>query len=669
MDWKRIRAPSATACVVVLLALAASPAYAEPTSCDTLPPAEARTWNGLNVVRFEGSQPIRGTDAGDFVVGTDQDDTIRAEYGRDTVCAQNGNDVVYGGGLGDDLHGQAGHDRIFGELLDDELYGGPERDVLLGGHGTDSMDGGEGNDWLRGGTNVDHYDGGDNVDMRDNDVASFADATPTGDKAGGFNGVFANLTTTTHEEVPGQTVVGNGRDTIVGVESVIGSPFDDNVIANTERTHVLYGGMGSDSCSGGCDEPATNLTAPFAYVVDRNPIAIEDVLPDPVLIVVGTSAGETFTLANDGATAFTATASSNGSPVTLATTGAMCSTPTRGTVRCTFRVDDDETRVPISGGTSWFGGSGDDAMDDQSPAPNGMTTDLDGGPDGDEIDGSSGSETLFSGQSGEDDLNGREGADALLALGEGGDELLGGEGNDQLATSNPCEGHVYRGGGGQDVAGFARSTTGVNATLGNPAGDEDDLGGSWYGLAFKRTADDANACPDGTAATLVGADNEILEGTNVGDVLTGNQDANTLWSRAGVDRVTAGSGDDIVLAGDDADTVFGGAGGDRLVGGNGADRLHGEEGEDELEGQTNEDLLWGEDGNDRLFGGTEADELFGGAANDLVEGGPHVDELFGQAGNDRLRARDGTRDGNVNCGGDNDEPTEADEFDPVVNCE
>ena len=644
MDWKRIRAP-VLACVtlVLTLAFAAAPAWAEAESCNRPPPA------GYHVVRYEGVQPIRGEQGDDYITGSSSDDVITAGYGRDIVCAGDGNDVVYGGGKGDDLHGGNGLDKLFGELLDDELYGGPERDVLIGGHGTDRMYGQQGNDWLRGGTNNDLYDGGNNPEElpvdRDNDVASFADATPTGGHVTGYNGVVANLTNTP-DPVTGQPVhsaKGGGEDEVVDVESIVGSPFDDRVYADTaEPFRVLYGGQGSDSCSGGCREPATTLTAPYAYVDSFNPIAIEPVLPDPTLIVVGGSASETFTLSNSGGTSFTVRATAGGSAETLGTFRSSedtpCSIPTRGTVTCSF-----PRGAPRAGGQTWFGGAGNDAMTDRNPAPNGMTTDLDGGEGSDTIEGSSGSETLYSGSDGNDVLRGNADGDALLALGRGGDQLFGGQGNDQLAVAEPCEGHVLRGGGpeDQDVVGFARTDSGVTAEIGNPRGDSGTVGSSWYGPAYRHASEDAsNACA-GNTRSWVGADNEILEGTEFRDFLTGNQVANTIWARDGQDRVHAGAGADIVEGNAGGDRIFAEEGADIVTGGPGADQLYGEEDADTLDGETENDSLYGQEGNDRLSGGADLDDLYGGPDDDVLFGDAGVDELFGQAGSDTLHARDG----------------------------
>ncbi len=596
----------ALALTVVAIAFASGAAQAASTSCNTLPPREARTWNGYTVIYGSGS--IEGTPGDDFIVGGSGRDTISAGYGNDVVCAGEGDDVLYGGGKGDDLHGQGGNDAIFGELLDDELYGEAGRDLLVGGHGVDDMFGGEGNDWLRGGTNGETFDGGAN--SNDNDVASFSDATPSAGHVAGVSGVAVNLTGSASGGVEAHTAIGNGVDAVSNVESVIGSPFDDVITAPSGVANQhLYGGMGSDTCTPGpCIEPASSLSAPFAYLDDYSPFATTPT-PDPTFVVVGGSAAETFGLSNAGSS-FTVTASVGGTPEALATTG-PCTTPTTGTVTCTLSA------TPIGGGIAWFGGAGADTLTDATAAPNGVTTDLDGGDDADTITGSAGGEQLYSGNSGADVLHGGEGADALIAEGSGGDGLYAEGGNDQLVTTNPCNGHVFSGGSGQDIAGFARTVPGegevpgvgnygINATLGDPAGNPAELGSSFYGSAYVLgESGSGNLCAAG-AHTYVGGDNEVLEGTKKWDVLSGNDAANTIWGRQGNDTLFGRGGNDVV------------------------------------EGHDGNDVVWGEEG---------------------------VDSLFGNAGNDKLRARDGVRDTTVNCGADVDEPTAKDAVDPLVGCE
>ena len=147
---------------------------------------------------------------------------------------------------------------------------------------------------------------------------------------------------------------------------------------------------------------------------------------------------------------------------------------------------------------------------------------------------------------------------------------------------------------------------GINANLGDPAGNLVQLGSSFYGSSYVLGAGGSgNLCAGGTH-TWVGGDNEVLEGTKKWDVLSGNDAANTIWGRQG------------------NDTLFG----------------HG--GNDIVEGHAGNDVVWGEEG---------------------------VDSLFGNAGNDKLRARDTLRDATVNCGDDVDEPTQKDAVDPLVGCE
>ncbi len=598
-------------------------AHAAAGSCSTLPPREATSWNGYHVVY--GSGAIEGTPQDDFIVGSGGADTVLAGYGNDVVCAGEGADVVYGGGKGDDLHGQGGDDQLFGELLDDELYGEGGRDLLLGAHGADELYGGEGNDWLRGGTNGDDLDGGANAN--DNDVASFADATPSAGHVAGVSGVAVNLTGSASGGVEAHTAIGLGVDPVVNVESVVGSPFDDAITApRGVANQDLYGGMGTDTCTPGpCNEPGTSLSAPFAYLDTYSPFATTP-SPDPALIAVGGAAEEAFTLA--GGATFTVTASAGGSPEALATTGS-CTTPTIGTVSCSLGA------TPVGGGAMWFGGAGADAMTVSSAMPNGVTADLDGGDGDDAITGSAGRVWIYSGASGAADLSGGAGADALIAQGTGGDQLEAGGGNDQLVTSDPCQAHVFRGGSGQDVAGFARTVPGsngvpgsgeygINATLGDPAGNPAELGSSFYGAAYILGAGGVGNLCGGGAFTWVGGDSEILEGTQRWDVLPGNDAGTTIWGRAGDDTIFALGGDDLVEGHDGDDLIHGEAGGDTLRGGGGAD------------------TVWGDEG---------------------------ADSLFGNAGSDKLRARDGTRDATVNCGEAFDEPTAKDASDPLVGCE
>jgi Ca2+-binding RTX toxin-like protein len=545
-----------TLVLVAAIGLGARVARAEIRSCDNLPARgdEGGVFRGHHVIF--GAGDINGSPRSDFIVGSDGRDTIHGGGGQDIVCARGGDDVVYGDGMGDDLHGQAGDDRIFGGLLDDELYGEGGDDLLVGGHGVDEMAGGAGSDWLRGGTNADVYVGDDPRDHAPEpgtDVASFADVTPSAEHAG-VSGVVVNLT----GAPGGGTAVGDGTDDVKGIEAVIGSPFDDVLNADASvKEPKLYGGMGNDACTPApCAEPPQQLAAPFAYLDAYTPLPGSS--PDPMLIAVGASASEDFTL--DGGTIG---ANIGGNAEQLATL-APCAA-SAGSVSCPAQS------TSRGGGVAWFGGAGDDRMTVKSTFPAAKTVDLDGGDGTDAITGGGGDETLYSGASGADTLDGNGGEDALIAEGTGGDHLFGGPGDDQLVTTDPCQAHTFRGGPGTDIAGFARTTQGRSPEL---PGIHAQLGGVAYKLAARYSG---NACGGG-AQTSVYADNEILEGTRNSDELVGSDGEDTIWGRQGDDTISGLRRDDRLEGMEGDDTIAGGAGVDILLGGGGGDRLHARDG-------------------------------------------------------------------------------------------
>src|SRR3954454_14976114 len=146
---------------------------------------------------------INGTPGDDFLAGTSGDDQINGFAGNDTIIAHQGNDIVDGG---DD------HDLIRGNEGDD---------ILLGGNGDDYLDGGTGDDLLDGGAGLDRVSyapsatGGVTVDLR-------------------IQGVAQNT--------------GQGVDTLIGIEHLTGSPFNDTLTGN-DGDNWLWGGsdgLGND---------------------------------------------------------------------------------------------------------------------------------------------------------------------------------------------------------------------------------------------------------------------------------------------------------------------------------------------------------------------------------------------------------------------------------------
>jgi Ca2+-binding RTX toxin-like protein len=118
---------------------------------------------------------------------------------------------------------------ISGTLGDDTLSGTGSDDSISGLDGNDSLSGGAGNDTLEGGAGNDFIDGGDGS----RDLATYAN-----DGAA----VDASL-------LSGLASGGGGDDTLVGIENLRGSQFDDT-LAGDDGANSIEGLNGNDSLAG-----------------------------------------------------------------------------------------------------------------------------------------------------------------------------------------------------------------------------------------------------------------------------------------------------------------------------------------------------------------------------------------------------------------------------------
>jgi Ca2+-binding RTX toxin-like protein len=210
---------------------------------------------------------------------------------------------------------------------------------------------------------------------------------------------------------------------------------------------------------------------------------------------------------------------------------------------------------------------------------------------GSEALGGAGNDTLY-GDVGAEILRGGPGHDSLV--GWGGDDILyGDDGNDTLwgGTGN----NTLIGGAGNDIL---WSMGGIDTA-------DYSTSPAWVNVNMNlRTAQTGGG--DGNHAlgdTLVDLKNLIgSNDTTHGDMLTGD----------GYDNILSG------LLGDD--TIAGGAGNDQLIGGAGADLLDGGAGNDTLIGGLGNDLLQGGEGDDLIHAG----------AGDTVDGGAGMDVLLSE---------------------------------------
>ena len=135
-------------------------------------------------------------------------------------------EYVRGSQFGDSLGGNSSDNRIDGNSGHDQLYGFAGNDTLFGGDGNDTLYGGIGDDNFNGGT-------GNDVIYADigNDTLSYS---------GSAAAVSVNLTS------GGATGGDATGDIFQGIESVVGSDFDDKLTGDA-NTNYLYGQAGADT--------------------------------------------------------------------------------------------------------------------------------------------------------------------------------------------------------------------------------------------------------------------------------------------------------------------------------------------------------------------------------------------------------------------------------------
>jgi Ca2+-binding RTX toxin-like protein len=222
------------------------------------------TDGGLGSVSFTGTYGLTGGNGNDVITGSSGFQELRGYWGDDTLQGGDGNDRLFGfnggdttalnlsttfsdddsldGGNGDDLlRGDFGDDTLLGGTGNDTLDGGTGNDSLSGGDGNDFLDGSLGNDTLLGGNGDDRFGGGAGDDLIDGGAnGSFGD-TLAYRFAGA--GVDVNL-------VKGLARGGGGNDTLIGIEHIEDSAYNDTLTGNASTNWFRLGG-GNDSAGGG----------------------------------------------------------------------------------------------------------------------------------------------------------------------------------------------------------------------------------------------------------------------------------------------------------------------------------------------------------------------------------------------------------------------------------
>ncbi|MEQ8498820.1 MAG: hypothetical protein RIB84_05455, partial [Sneathiellaceae bacterium] len=555
----------------------------------------------------DGDDSIDGGSGTDFIDGGDDDDTIDGGDSNDTLYGGDGDDLISGGSGTDRIEGGDGDDTIDGGDSNDTLYGNDDDDSMSGGEGTNYMEGGDGDDTMTAGSQNDTLHGGDDDDVLDAgdgyDYVTGGDGDDTLYVTGGRDTLkgdsdddlfIAQGGVTIDDELDG----GSGNDTLYSDGDIV---FDGNArLSSIEAMEI--GGQGG-RILGTNDSQAINLGGMTLSGVSE---------------VDGGAGNDTITGADDVSLSYV-----GGSGTDWIRAGDGDDTIDGGDSNDTLYGEDGDDSMSGGSGTNYMeGGDGDDTMTagDQNDT-------LKGG-DGDDVIDAGGGYNFVSGGDGEDTLYVTDGRSTLqgdsdddLFVARGGvtidDNLDGGSGSDTLFSDGDI---VFDG----------------NARMSSIEAME--IGGQ--GGRVLGTGDSQSIDLDGMAVTGVsevdgGAGNDTITGTDsVGLRLTGG---------SGYDRLTGGKKDDTLDGGSENDSLYGDSGDDLLIAGGGYDYLNGGSGSDTASyagasGGVTVDL---DNGNWQNIGADQhsdqlvsIENLIGSSHNDTLTGNSSANRIEAGAGND-----------------------------------
>ncbi|KAB7609848.1 calcium-binding protein, partial [Amylibacter sp. SFDW26] len=136
-----------------------------------------------------------------------------------------------------------GIENLIGSQFGDLLIGDAASNSLDGGAGNDTLNGGSGDDTLNGGSGKDVFNGG-----AGNDTVSYANsAAAVNANLASNNGWSGNNQSDTYAEI----------GSLIGIENLIGSQFDDLLIGDAGN-NSLEGGAGNDTLNGGSGDDTLN---------------------------------------------------------------------------------------------------------------------------------------------------------------------------------------------------------------------------------------------------------------------------------------------------------------------------------------------------------------------------------------------------------------------------
>ena len=528
--------------------------------------------------------------------------TVTISEDLNYVIGTGGNDTLFGSAGADLINSGAGNDSLFGGNANDRLQGGTDNDYLDGGTGQNILIGGDGDDTLTGDTR-----GFGGIDLN---TAAYGSATAaitvTLDGAGG-----------TATSLGGGNAAAIGTDTLIHVDRIIGSDFDDQFVitgtwmggqfdayqgSSVGQFNIIQGGAGDDTITGNgftrvdysdaLDGVTVTFTADGVGTGRRTDNAgsatgVDDGTGLDSFTGVGDVMGSHFddVITGDGL---------NNSFAGLAGNDTLDGGA--GTDRADYRTADGAITVDMTLGSGQVtdDGYGDvDTLIDIEYIRGSRYDDV--------MIANDAGGVQFRGEDGDDTITGGLGIDTVRG-GAGNDVITGGGGADDLRSDDGRDRFVYNSitdspymgafdrirdfNPGNDKIEFAESLlSGIFTYVGGGSltGGGDSSARYNDSNSHLEIDTDGDGAPDMeirmdgvTAADLSINDFRItISDTGGIDTLTGGATSDLLRGLSGDDILDGGDGDDVLVGGGGNDTLTGGAGFNILRGGAGDDTFHG----------------------------------------------------------------------------------------------
>ena len=484
-------------------------------------------------------------------------------------------------------------ENLIGTNENDTLTGSDGDNVINGLDGADALDGGAGNDTV----SYKYSDRGVTVNLATNAVSG---GHAQGDTL--TDSSFENATGSAH----GDNLTGDETANILS-----GLAGDDELIGAAEAD-TIEGGPGADEMDGGTDSAAGtlatgNTTDGVDAVADTLSYESSDagvhVNLTTLTFAGGHAEGDEVEVQRD---AFDPDGVGDMDPVDVATFENLMGS------------DHDDRLTGDHRVNMLTGGEGDDTLRGMA----GVDT-LNGGPGADHLDGGEDAR--------EDDNNMIIARDAMDLNGDGD-------------TDDAGEAEIVAGPASVDIATYDGAMAGVTVNLASGRGTAGDAMGDTL-VNIEQVVGSSN-------------DDTFIAGPGPDSVVGGNhdEDGDTISYELSPEAVTvdlsvadgiqlaSAQGDQDSYAGGDTlnriENVMGSEQGDTITGDANANRLMGGDGKDTLNGADGADTLMGGDGVDTLNGGADGDMLMGGAGGDTINGDAGLDTITGGAGDDTMTGGD-----------------------------